>query len=98
MIYLKALIYDKRKEHWIRKSKKLFMKYDRLSLFTYEGTFDMDFDFMGDDYITVSGNHNPNNENGNDPKTYYVAETKEEYAELKHALLLELSIRYPLYA
>ncbi len=97
MTYLKALIYDKKQEYWIRKSKKLFMRYGKLSLFTYEGTFDMDFDFIGDNYIIVSGNHNPDTENGDDPKTYYVAETKEEYCELKSALLLELRIRYPKY-
>lgn len=95
MTYFRAWLFDKKKDYWLRRSKRLFKKYGKLSLFTYEGTFDMDLNFIGDNYIIVSGNHNPSNKNGNDSKTYYVVDTKKEYYDLKKMLDLEIKIRYP---
>lgn len=93
MNYWKARLFEMKQRYWIYKSKRLFKRYGKLDLFTYACDFDMNLNDILGDSITVSGNYN-NDKNGNDPKTYYVVNTKEQYKDLKHMLKLEVSIRY----
>lgn len=81
----------KRMEHnrrkWEQKSRKLFKKYSQLDKFNYEYQLDYDGGWFGEDYIVVG-------ENEDEPKRYWVSDSKEGYKGLKYMLDLELQIRY----
>ena len=87
MTFREVLKMERNKRKWIYRSKKLFRKYDLLDMFDYEWSVYLDGICYGLDYITVGYG-------GDEPKTYYVADSKEGYQQLKHMLELELKIRY----
>ena len=88
MTFREVLKMERNKRKWIRRSKKLFKKYDRLDMFEYEwGTYFDGSGWYGEDYIVVG-------EETDDPKRYWTADDKEGYKHLKHMLELELKIRY----
>ena len=60
MLYWKVRIIETKERYWIRKSKKLFRKYSKLNIFTYEYEFDFDLNEIWDDCITVDSNGEEN--------------------------------------
>ena len=87
MTFREALKKEREQRKWIRRSKKLFRKYDKLDMFDYKwGTHD-DVGWWGTDSILVG-------EETDDPKRYWVVDNKESYEHLKRMLELELQIRY----
>lgn len=87
MTFREVLKMEQNKRKWIYRSKKLFKKYDKLDMFKYEWGTCHDSGWYGTDHIIVG-------EETDDPKRYWVAETKEGYEHLKYMLELELQIRY----
>ena len=91
MTFREAVRKEREQRKWIYRSKKLFRKYSQLDLFDYKWDFYVsDFipvDWWGEEHIIVGEGHD-------EPKTYYVANTKEGYERLKQSLELELKIRY----
>lgn len=86
MLYWKVRIIETKERYWIRKSKKLFRKYSKLNIFTYEYEFDFDLNEIWDDCITVDSN--------GEEKRYWVQASKKGYKWLRHMLYLELKINY----
>ena len=74
-----------KKNYWLHKSRRLFIKYSRLEQFSYSGGFDPDVGFWGEEVIEVGTE---------DVKRYYIVDNKDAYKDLKYMLDLELKIRY----
>ena len=87
MTFGQVLKMERNKRKWIHRSKRLFRKYDMLDMFNYEWHTYVDGGWHGTDHIIVG-------EETDDPKRYWVADSKEGYKDLKHMLELELKIRY----
>ena len=87
MTFREVLKMERNKRKWIYRSKRLFRKYDMLDMFNYEWHTYVDVGWHGTDHIVVG-------EETDDPKRYWVADSKEGYKDLKHMLELELKIRY----
>lgn len=86
MLYWKIRLKEIIERYWLRKSKKLFIKYSKLSKFTYDYEFDFNLNEIWDDHISVGID--------DDVKRYYIVDNREAYKELKSMLSLELEIRY----
>ena len=87
MTFREVLKMERNKRKWIYRSKKLFRKYDMLDMFNYDWNIYVEGGWYGADHIVVG-------EETDDPKRYWVADSKESYDNLKHMLELELKIRY----
>ena len=87
MTFRQVLKMERNKRKWINRSKRLFRKYDKLDMFNYDWHVYIDGGWYGTDHIIVG-------EETDDPKRYWVADSKESYKQLKDILELELKIRY----
>ena len=66
MLYWKLRIKEIIERYWLRKSKKLFIKYSKLSKFTYDYEFDFNLNEIWDDHISVGVD--------DDVKRYYIVD------------------------